>query len=124
MRQQYWRGTYFPIMAHSGATLGETFGLLALHLRDRAAREVKWSALDPGQRQVERLLISTGIVAIAEIGDKSQLLALMLAARYRRPTPIILGILVATLANHGLAAWLGALAANWIGPDALRWILG
>jgi len=73
---------------------------------------------------MEPLLVSTGVVAIAEIGDKTQLLALILAARYRKPVPIILGILVATLANHGLAAWLGALAAGWLGPDALRWILG
>jgi putative Ca2+/H+ antiporter (TMEM165/GDT1 family) len=73
---------------------------------------------------MESLLISTGVVAIAEIGDKTQLLALILAARYRKPLPIILGILVATLANHGLAAWLGALAASWLGPDPMRWILG
>jgi Ca2+/H+ antiporter, TMEM165/GDT1 family len=73
---------------------------------------------------MEALLISTGVVAVAEIGDKTQLLALILAARYRRPLPIILGILVATLANHGLAAWLGAMAATWLGADALRWILG
>jgi Ca2+/H+ antiporter, TMEM165/GDT1 family len=73
---------------------------------------------------MEPLLVSTGIVAIAEIGDKTQLLALILAARYRKPVPIILGILVATLANHALAAWAGALGAQWIGPEALRWILG
>jgi len=73
---------------------------------------------------MESLLVSTGVVAIAEIGDKTQLLALVLAARYRRPLPIILGILVATLANHALAAWAGGLAAAWIGPAALRWILG
>jgi len=73
---------------------------------------------------MDSFLVSTGVVAIAEIGDKTQLLALVLAARYRRPLPIILGILVATLANHALAAWAGGLAAAWIGPDALRWILG
>jgi len=73
---------------------------------------------------MEAFLISTGIVAIAEIGDKTQLLALVLAARYRRPLPIILGILVATLANHALAAWAGGLAAAWVGPAAMRWILG
>jgi putative Ca2+/H+ antiporter (TMEM165/GDT1 family) len=73
---------------------------------------------------MEPLLVSTGIVAIAEIGDKTQLLALILAARYRRPLPISFGILVATLVNHGLAAWLGALAASWLGSDAMRWILG
>lgn len=73
---------------------------------------------------MEAFLISTGIVAIAEIGDKTQLLALCLAARYRKPVPIILGILFATIANHFLAAWLGALAAGWMGPDMLRWVLG
>ena len=73
---------------------------------------------------MEPLLISTGVVAIAEIGDKTQLLALILAARYCKPLPIILGILVATLANHGLAAWAGALAAGWLGPDVMRWVLG
>jgi putative Ca2+/H+ antiporter (TMEM165/GDT1 family) len=73
---------------------------------------------------MESLLVSTGVVALAEIGDKTQLLALMLAARYRKPLPIAFGILIATLVNHGLAAWLGALAADWLGADALRWILG
>ncbi len=73
---------------------------------------------------VSPLFVSTGVVAVAEIGDKTQLLALILAARYRKLLPISLGILVATLANHGLAAWLGALAAGWLGPDTLRWLLG
>jgi putative Ca2+/H+ antiporter (TMEM165/GDT1 family) len=73
---------------------------------------------------VEAFLVSTGLVAVAEIGDKTQLLAMILATRYRRPVPIILGILVATLANHALAAWAGAAVAAWLGPDAMRWILG
>jgi putative Ca2+/H+ antiporter (TMEM165/GDT1 family) len=73
---------------------------------------------------MEALLVSTGVVALAEIGDKTQLLALVLAARYRKPLPIAFGILIATLVNHGLAAWLGALAANWMGADVVRWILG
>ena len=73
---------------------------------------------------MEAFLVSTGVVAIAEIGDKTQLLALILAARYCKPVPIILGIFVATMANHALAAWLGAMAAGWLGPDTLRWILG
>src|SRR5215510_1255510 len=73
---------------------------------------------------MEALLVSTGVVALAEIGDKTQLLALILAARYRKPLPIAFGILVATLLNHGLAAWLGALAASWLSADVLRWILG
>jgi hypothetical protein len=73
---------------------------------------------------LEAFLVSTGLVAVAEIGDKTQLLAMILATRYRRPVPIILGILVATLANHALAAWAGAAVAAWLGPDAMRWILG
>ena len=67
--------------------------------------------------------ISTGTVALAEIGDKTQLLALLLAARYRKPWPIVAGILVATLLNHALAGWLGALAAQWLTPQVLRWIV-
>jgi putative Ca2+/H+ antiporter (TMEM165/GDT1 family) len=73
---------------------------------------------------MEAFLVSAGLVALAEIGDKTQLLALILAARYRRPVPIILGILVATLANHALAAWVGVAVANWLGPEIMRWILG
>ncbi|MEP7312989.1 MAG: TMEM165/GDT1 family protein [Pseudomonadota bacterium] len=73
---------------------------------------------------MEAFLVSTGVVALAEIGDKTQLLALVLAARYRRPIPIILGILVATLANHAMAGWVGAWASALVGPDVLRWILG
>ena len=72
----------------------------------------------------EPLLISTGIVALAEMGDKTQLLALVLAARFRKPWPIILGILAATLLNHGLAGALGAWLTGWLGPDRLRIGLG
>ena len=68
-------------------------------------------------------LISTGTVALAEIGDKTQLLALLLAARFRRPWPIIGGILLATLLNHALAGWLGTLVARWLTPDVLRWVV-
>ena len=73
---------------------------------------------------MEAFLISTGIVALAEIGDKTQLLAFLLAAKFRRPVPIVLGILVATVANHGLAAALGAWIAGAMGPEAMRWVLG
>jgi Ca2+/H+ antiporter, TMEM165/GDT1 family len=72
---------------------------------------------------MENFLVSTFVVAIAEIGDKTQLLALLLAARFRRPWPIIAGIFVATVLNHALAAWLGALAASYLTPDVLRWIV-
>ncbi|MGE5145527.1 MAG: TMEM165/GDT1 family protein [Candidatus Eiseniibacteriota bacterium] len=73
---------------------------------------------------MEAFLVSTGVVAVAEIGDKTQLLALMLAARFRAPLPIIAGIFVATVANHLLAAWAGAAVASWLGAAAMRWILG
>ena len=73
---------------------------------------------------MEAFLVSAGLVAIAEIGDKTQLLAMLLATRYRKPVPIILGILVATLANHAIAASVGAAVAAWLGPDAMRWIVG
>jgi len=73
---------------------------------------------------MESFLVSTGLVALAEIGDKTQLLALVLAARFRRPLPIVLGILVATIANHALAGVLGAWITTALRPDALRWILG
>lgn len=68
-------------------------------------------------------LVSTGTVAVAEIGDKTQLLALLLAARFRKPWPIVAGILVATLLNHALAGWAGALAASWLTPAVMRWIV-
>jgi putative Ca2+/H+ antiporter (TMEM165/GDT1 family) len=70
------------------------------------------------------LLTSTLVVAVAEIGDKTQLLSLMLAARFRRPWPIILGIFVATIANHFVAAWVGDWVAGALGPQTLRWLLG
>ncbi len=73
---------------------------------------------------MEAFLISTGIVALAEIGDKTQLLSFILAAKYRKPWPIVLGILVATLVNHALAGVVGAWLMRAIGPDAMRWILG
>ena len=69
-------------------------------------------------------LVSTGIVALAEIGDKTQLLAFVLAARYRKPLPIVLGILVATLLNHALAGALGSMIVATLSPQTLRWLLG
>ncbi|MCK6426863.1 MAG: TMEM165/GDT1 family protein [Burkholderiaceae bacterium] len=73
---------------------------------------------------LEALAISTGVVALGEVGDKTQLLALLLAARYRQPRPIILGILVATLANHAGAAALGEWLTRLLDPTWLRWMLG
>ena len=73
---------------------------------------------------MEAFLISIGIVTLAEIGDKTQLLALLLAARFKKPWPIVWGILVATVANHALAGALGAWITLLISPETLRWILG
>ncbi len=73
---------------------------------------------------MEAFFVSTAIVAIAEMGDKTQLLALVLAARFRKPWPIVLGILAATLANHALAGAVGAWVTTLIGPQVLRWVLG
>lgn len=73
---------------------------------------------------MEAFFVSAGLVAIAEIGDKTQLLAIILATRYRKPVPIILGILVATLANHAIAALVGVAVADWLGPQIMRWVLG
>ena len=73
---------------------------------------------------MEAFLISTGIVALAEIGDKTQLLAFILAAKFRKPIPIVMGILVATVANHALAGALGTWVTTLRAPETLRWILG
>ena len=73
---------------------------------------------------MEALLVSTGVVALAEIGDKTQLLAFILAARFKKPVPIILGIFCATVVNHGLAGALGAWITSVVTPEVLRWVLG
>ncbi len=73
---------------------------------------------------MDALLVSTGVVALAEIGDKTQLLAFILAARFKKPIPIILGILLATIINHGLAGALGAWITSVVSPEILRWVLG
>jgi putative Ca2+/H+ antiporter (TMEM165/GDT1 family) len=73
---------------------------------------------------LDALVVSTGIVALAEIGDKTQLLAFILAARFKKPLPIILGIFCATIVNHGLAGVIGSWITSTIDPEILRWILG
>lgn len=73
---------------------------------------------------MEALLVSTGVVALAEIGDKTQLLAFILAARFKKPLPIIAGIFCATVVNHGLAGALGAWITHNVSTDILRWVLG
>lgn len=73
---------------------------------------------------MEAFFISTGVVTLGEMGDKTQLLAILLAARYRKPLLIISAILLATLANHAVAAWVGNGIAILLGPDVLRWLIG
>lgn len=73
---------------------------------------------------MEAFLVSAGVVALAEIGDKTQLLAFILAAKFRQPVPIVLGILVATLLNHAFAAAIGSWIITQLGSDTLNWILG
>lgn len=73
---------------------------------------------------MEAFLVSTGIVALAEMGDKTQLLAFLLAAKFRKPLPIVLAILVATIANHAFAAAIGTWVTSMLNPEVLRWVLG
>lgn len=73
---------------------------------------------------MEAFLVSTGVVALGEMGDKTQLLALLLASKFRRPAPIVAGILVATLVNHTLAGAVGGWIAHALGPQVLRWVIG
>ena len=72
---------------------------------------------------LEAFLVSTSIVALAEMGDKTQLLSFVLAAKLKHRVPIVLGILVATLANHFLAGWIGAWLATLVSPTTLRWTI-
>jgi putative Ca2+/H+ antiporter (TMEM165/GDT1 family) len=73
---------------------------------------------------MQAFTVATGVVTLAEMGDKTQLLALVLAARFRKPWPIVAGVFAATLVNHALAGAVGAFVTHWLGPDVLRWILG
>src|SRR5215208_5940553 len=110
-------------MAQATGRFGETFGIGSLG-PGRAAgivpSLVRRSAL---VSPVHAFLVSTGLVALAEIGDKTQLLALLLAARFQRPWPIIIGILIATLANHAAAGLAGTLLGGLVGAW-LRWVVG
>lgn len=109
-------------MAQAAPQFGETFDRVGAGMAGGAARSSV--STRPRRELLEALLVSTGVVALAEIGDKTQLLSLVLAARYRRPWPIIIGILAATLANHALAAAAGSWITTALGANALRWILG
>jgi putative Ca2+/H+ antiporter (TMEM165/GDT1 family) len=79
---------------------------------------------NPTEKIMDSFFVSTGIVALAEIGDKTQLLSFVLAAKYRKPLPIILGILVATLINHAFAGLIGTWITELLSPVALRWVIG
>ena len=109
-------------MASAVPTLGKTFD----HHASDSAGDALWSIVcNTGLEPImEALLVSTGVVALAEIGDKTQLLAFILAARFKKPVPIVLGILAATLVNHGLAGALGAWIMAVVSPGVLRWVLG
>lgn len=104
---------------------GETFGI-GERFEESGGIAVPMVFARPtrGTRPMEALLVSTGIVALAEMGDKTQFLSLLLAAKFRRPLPIIAGILVATLLNHALAGAVGASIMHALGGDVMRWVLG
>ncbi len=105
-----------------GVTLaGKTEGRHVAHPGRAASAGLRPPRVPAPEFHLDALLVSTFAVAVAEIGDKTQLLALVLAARYRKPWPIIAGILVATVLNHALAAWFGSLVSGWISPEVLRW---
>jgi len=104
-------------------SLGETYGSFASP-PGSAGGASRLSSADPDGCLMEALFVSAGVVAVAEIGDKTQLLSMLLATRFKSPLSIILGIFCATVANHAVAAWVGAAAAAWLGSGATRWILG
>jgi putative Ca2+/H+ antiporter (TMEM165/GDT1 family) len=96
-------------------------------LDDGVGRESKPLVRSPDPQDIifmDVIFISLAVVAAAEIGDKTQLLALLLAAKFRKPLPVVAGIFVATILNHGIAAWIGVAVAEWLGPEMLRWIVG
>jgi putative Ca2+/H+ antiporter (TMEM165/GDT1 family) len=108
-------------MVQAGFQPGKTFDHAA---STRPGRRVVIVVCRPRSCKLEAFLISTGVVALAEVGDKTQLLALILAAKFRKPVPIVLGILVATLVNHALAGVVGSWLTTLLGPVTLRWALG
>ena len=115
----------FQEMVHPVFGPGKTFDRLSLLYGPGGER----SSVSSGPENLmptylEAFLVSTGLVTLAEIGDKTQLLAFFLAARFRRAGPIILGIFIATVANHAFAAALGTWITQWFGPETMRWLLG
>lgn len=112
-------------MARASERLGETFGSDLRH-PGRAAGAPAEAHLrpTPDGASVEAFLISTMVVGLAEVGDKTQILSMMLAARFQRSVPVICGILVATLANHAAAGFAGLLFGSLLSGASMRWILG
>lgn len=108
-------------MAQAVSVPGETFDRAAFAWPEKRCGH---SSMPATKRALEAFLVSTGVVALAEIGDKTQLLAFVLAARFRKPRPIILGILTATLANHALAGAIGSWLTSVVGPSTLRIAIG
>jgi len=117
------RGTEAERLRWSGKTAGRRCAYPGRAARRLPSRLRECPALELTMVSLHALLVSTGAVALAEIGDKTQLLALLLAARFRKPWPIAFGILAATLVNHALSAWFGAELAQWLSPEVLRWLV-
>lgn len=105
--------------------LGETIDCMPIQMAGVGVQSMRFPPIRPDRtpHTMEAFFVSTAIVALAEMGDKTQLLALVLAARFRKPWPIVLGILAATLVNHALAGAVGAWVTTFVGPQVLRWIL-
>src|SRR6202050_3975695 len=110
-------------MARPTARSGETFDAWPNPGLDEARVSLA-HLVPPRSRSMDAFMVSTASVAVGELGDKTQLLSLILATRLRKPVPIIAGIFVATLANHLGACLLGHWASQVISPQSLRWILG
>jgi putative Ca2+/H+ antiporter (TMEM165/GDT1 family) len=109
-------------VASAVSSLGKTFDHFAFRFGRRGGVIIRLSS--GLGTDMEAFLVSTGVVALAEIGDKTQLLAFILAARFKKPLPIIAGIFCATIINHGLAGALGAWITSAVSVELLRWILG
>lgn len=107
---------------YAACGLGETFDTTTLSRGGTRSCVIGYVSCPSGPT-LDALLISTVSVALAEIGDKTQLLALVLAARFRKPWPIVAGILIATLANHGIAAEIGGWISRLLRPEVLRWLV-
>jgi hypothetical protein len=112
-------------MAHASRQgFGETFGIGSLHPVGQGSRAKACLAPDPDGGPMEAFFVSTLVVGLAEIGDKTQILSMMLAARFQRPVPIIFGILFATIVNHAAAGLVGAYFGDLLSGPWMRWILG